>query len=231
MDKITVANVIYEDNHLIAIHKPAGVPTQDDPSGDVSLDVLVKQYIKEKYNKPGDVYLGMVHRLDRPVEGLVLFARTSKAASRISALFRERDIQKTYLAIVEHQPPAMSGTLEGYISKDTTLNKSKVFNSQKGDSKLAILDYKHIQEVNGQHLLQVMPKTGRPHQIRAQLAHMGCHIVGDTKYGSKTSFADRSICLLARRLEFIHPVKLTNMEIQSFNPTGRHWLKWSYQGI
>ncbi len=228
---ITAADVIFEDNHIIIVQKPAGMPTQGDESGDTSLFELVQQYIKKKYNKPGDVYLGMVHRVDRPVSGLVMFARTSKAASRLSEMFRERTIEKTYLAIVDTQPLILEDTITNYIWKDKEANKAYCYNKEKNGSKKAVLDYKQVQAVGGNFLLEVKPHTGRSHQIRVQLASIGCPIVGDNKYGSSISLEDRSIALLARRLKFIHPVKKTPLEVVSKTPTGRFWQKFTYQGF
>jgi len=228
---LTSADIIFEDNHIIIVQKPAGMPTQGDESGDTSLFELVQQYIKKKYNKPGDVYLGLVHRVDRPVSGLVMFARTSKAASRLSEMFRERTIEKTYLAIVDTQPLILEDTITNYIWKDKEANKAYCYNKEKSGSKKAVLDYKQVQAVGGNFLLEVKPHTGRSHQIRAQLASIGCPIIGDNKYGSSITLEDRSICLLARRLKFIHPVKKTPLEVVSKTPTGRFWQKFTYQGF
>ena len=228
---LTSADIIFEDNHIIIVQKPAGMPTQGDESGDTSLFELVQQYIKKKYNKPGDVYLGLVHRVDRPVSGLVMFARTSKAASRLSEMFRERTIEKTYLAIVDTQPLILEDTITNYIWKDKEANKAYCYNKEKSGSKKAVLDYKQVQAVGGNFLLEVKPHTGRSHQIRAQLASIGCPIIGDNKYGSSITLEDRSVCLLARRLKFIHPVKKTPLEVVSKTPTGRFWQKFTYQGF
>jgi len=227
---ITKADILFEDNHIIIIQKTSGIPTQGDETGDLSLFEMVQQYIKVKYNKPGDVYLGLVHRVDRPVSGLVMFAKTSKAASRLSEMFREHTIEKTYLAIVANQPPKEEDTLTNYIWKDKEANRAYCYNKEKKGSKKAVLDYKQLQQVGKEYLLEVKPHTGRSHQIRAQLANMGCPIVGDIKYGSKVNVEDRSICLLARRLKFIHPVKKTPLEIVSRTPEGRFWQKFTYQG-
>jgi 23S rRNA pseudouridine1911/1915/1917 synthase len=162
------------------------------------------------------------------VSGLVMFAKTSKAASRLREMFREKQIEKTYLAIVSQSPPKIEDTLTQYIWKDKEANKSYCYNKEKKGSKLASLDYKQIQESGKNYLVEVKPHTGRPHQIRAQLAGMGCPIVGDAKYGSPLPLNDRSICLLARRLKFIHPVKKTLLEVVSLTPTGRFWQKFSY---
>ncbi len=228
--ELTEANVIYEDNHIIVVHKPSGIPTQADESNDLSMLEMTQEYIKEKYDKPGKVYLGLVHRIDRPVSGLVLFGRTSKAASRLSEMFREKTIEKTYLAIVENEPPELEGTLTDYIWKDKDANRAYCYKKEKKGSKWAQLHYRHLQTVNHATLLEIKPMTGRPHQIRAQLASMGCPIVGDTKYGSKIPLNDRSICLVARRLKFIHPVKKEPVEILSLNPEGRFWQKFSLIG-
>lgn len=231
METLLAEDIIYEDNHIIVVNKKAGIPVQGDESGDISLFDIVQQYIKEKYNKPGAVYLGLVHRIDRPVAGLVLLAKTSKASSRLSEMFRERKIKKTYLAICERQPPELEGTIINYIWKDKDANRAYCYDKEKKGSKLAELNYTLLREVNGHFLLEVNPITGRPHQIRAQLSNMGCVIVGDTKYGSKMPINDRSLCLLAWKLEFIHPVKLTKMEIMAPFPANKFWQRFGNKGI
>ena len=229
---LTEKDVIFEDNHIIIVQKPANIPVQGDESGDLSLFEMVQEFIKHKYDKPGAVYLGLVHRLDRPVSGLMMFAKTSKAASRLSEMFREREIEKTYLALVGKRPKELEATLHDYIWKDKAANHAYCYNKAKNGSKLAELSYKVLQEVNQNILLEVKPVTGRSHQIRAQLANMGCPIIGDAKYGSKLPMDEgEGICLIARRLKFIHPVKKQPIEIVSRTPEGRYWKKFNFQTI
>ncbi len=196
--------VLYEDNHIIAINKKSGDIVQGDKTGDAPLSDFVKAYIKKKYNKPGEVFLGTIHRLDRPTSGVVLYARTSKALSRMNEQFREKQVQKTYWAVVDNSPPNTSGTLENYLQKNQKQNKSYVTKNEGG--KHALLEYKLLKKLDNFFHLEIQPKTGRHHQIRVQLAHIGCIIKGDLKYGAKRSNKDASIHLLAQKLEFIHPV-------------------------
>ncbi len=203
--------VLFEDNHLIAVNKPAGYLSQGDKTGDVSMVEAVKAYIKQRYGKPGDVYLGLVHRLDRPVSGVLLFARTSKALTRMNDLFRDREVEKKYWAITAQQPEPIEGKLVGYIYKDAEKNKVKVL--PKADSnrhpgaKKAELSYLVKGRLGNAVLLEVIPHTGRPHQIRAQLSHNGTPIKGDIKYGFSAPNEDGNIHLHSRELNFIHPVK------------------------
>ncbi|RYD80616.1 MAG: RluA family pseudouridine synthase [Sphingobacteriales bacterium] len=224
-------DIIFEDNHIIIVQKPAGIAVQEDESGDVALFDLTLEFIRQKYNKPGNVYLAVVHRIDRPVQGLVMFAKTSKAAARLSEMFRDRTIEKTYLAITAKQPPQLEGTLIDYIWKNTSENRSYCYKKEKKGSKKAELSYKYHQESGKNYLLIVNPVTGRPHQIRAQLSNIGCPIVGDVKYGSHLPLNDRSVCLVARRLKFIHPVKNTELEVVSRTPKGKFWQKFDFNGI
>jgi len=199
-------DVLYEDNHVIIVAKRAGEIVQGDKTGDAPLSDAVKTYIKERYQKPGDVFLGVVHRLDRPVSGLVVFARTSKALTRLSEMFRTRQVQKTYWAIVGNQPPQPEGTLTHWLTRNEQKNMARAYDREVPGSKQAILDYRVIGRSERYWLLEVHLHTGRHHQIRCQLAKMGCPIRGDLKYGAPRSNPDGSISLLARRIEFIHPV-------------------------
>ena len=200
-------DILYEDNHIIAVNKQPSDIVQGDQTGDKPLSEYVKDYIKAKYQKPGEVFLGTVHRIDRPVSGVVLFARTSKALSRLNQLFKDKKIQKTYWALVREQPQAKRGTLTHYLKKNTQLNKSKAWDREVEGSRKAVLDYQVIKKLGYYHLLEVHLHTGRHHQIRVQLAEIGCPIKGDVKYGFKRGNADASIHLHARKVEFIHPVK------------------------
>jgi 23S rRNA pseudouridine1911/1915/1917 synthase len=213
--------VLYEDNHIIAINKKSGDIVQGDKTGDAPLSDFVKAYIKKKYNKPGEVFLGTIHRLDRPTSGVVLYARTSKALTRMNEQFREKQVQKTYWAVVDSAPANDSGTLENYLLKNQKQNKSYV--TKGSDGKHAILDFKMLKKLDNFFHLEIKPKTGRHHQIRVQLAHIGCIIKGDLKYGAKRSNKDASIHLLAQKLEFIHPVKKESITIVAPAPKDRIW--------
>lgn len=208
-------NVIYEDNHIILVNKASSEIVQGDKTGDTPLSETVKQYIKEKYHKPGNVFLGVTHRLDRPVSGLVLFARTSKALSRLNEMFKTKEIKKTYWAIVKNQPPAPAGELVHWLVRNEKQNKSYAYDREVKDSKKAILDYKVIGRSERYYLLEINLQTGRHHQIRCQLAKMGCPIKGDLKYGAQRSNPDGSICLHARRIEFVHPVSKEKMSFEA----------------
>lgn len=215
--------VLYEDNHLIAVNKPAGIPVQPDQSGDLSLEDVVKQYIKDKYAKPGEVFLGVVHRIDRPVGGVVLMAKTSKALSRLNEMFRGNDVKKTYWALVKDRPAEPQGTLEHYIWRDTKKNISRATDKEVKDSKKAILSYRIVASSDNYHLLEIDLKTGRHHQIRCQLAKIGCPIKGDLKYGSPRSNPDASISLLSRRMVFAHPVTKVVVDIAAPVPDDVLW--------
>lgn len=215
--------ILYEDNHIIAVNKYPGELVQADKSGDTALDAEVKQYIKEKYDKPGDVFLGVVHRLDRPVSGVVLFARTSKALARLNKMFQEHTIQKTYWAITKNRPPEESGELIHHLLRDSIKNKSSVHVSPKRGTKEARLTYELIGMTNQYHLLQINLKTGRHHQIRAQLAKIACPIKGDLKYGFPRSNPDGGIHLHARSVQFTHPVTQKDTKIVGSPPNDPLW--------
>jgi len=219
--------VLYEDNHLLAINKSAGVLVQGDETGDEPLVETCKKYIKEKYNKPGEVFLGVVHRLDRPVSGVVVFARTSKALERMNELFRDRQTKKIYWAVVKNKPKEESGTLVHWLVKNEKNNKVTAFAKENKDGQRSELNYKLLKQQSGFYLLEVNPITGRPHQIRVQLASMGCVIVGDVKYGYESPNADKSICLHARQLTFVHPVKKETISIEAPLPRNEVWKLFS----
>ncbi len=215
--------VIYEDNHIIAVNKTCSEIVQGDKTGDIPLSEIVKQWLKEKYDKPGNVFIGVTHRLDRPVSGLVLFAKTSKALSRLNDMFRIGDIKKTYWALVKKQPPADEGELIHYLVRNEKQNKSYAYDTEKPDSKKAILNYKVIGHSDNYFLLEIDLKTGRHHQIRCQLAKMGCPIKGDLKYGYERSNKDGGISLHARKVNFIHPVSKEPIEIIAQVPDDPLW--------
>ncbi len=219
--------VVYEDNHIIIINKASGEIVQGDKSGDTPLADLVKDYIKRKYNKPGNVFLGVVHRLDRPVSGLVVFARTSKALTRLNDMFRNGDIHKTYWAITRNRPPEEEATLTHWITRNTQQNKSYAADRERPNSKKATLRYRLIGCTDNYYLLEVQLMTGRHHQIRCQLAHIGCPIKGDLKYGAQRSNPDGSICLHARRVEFVHPVTKQTIVAEAPLPTLPPWNAFS----
>jgi 23S rRNA pseudouridine1911/1915/1917 synthase len=215
--------VVYEDNHIIVVNKTASEIVQGDKTGDTPLSETVKQYLKEKYNKPGNVFLGVTHRLDRPVSGLVVFAKTSKALTRLNDMFRNGEVKKTYWAIVRNRPQELEGELTNWLVRNEKQNKSYAYDKEVKDSKKAVLCYKTIGHSQNYHLLEVDLKTGRHHQIRCQLAKMGCPIKGDLKYGSPRSNPDGSICLHARRIAFVHPVSKESIEIEAPVPSGNLW--------
>ena len=214
VQRITEKDVLYEDNHLIAINKMAGVLVQGDQTGDTALSESLADFLKKKYKKPGNVFAGVIHRLDRPVSGLVLFAKTSKGLARMNDVFKNRQVKKTYLCLVEGRVNDISARIESYLKKDGKKNKS--FSSQKEskDSKKAILEYEVLQHLDRYTLLKVNPETGRHHQIRAQLSSIGHVIKGDLKYGAKRSNDDASICLHAYELSFLHPIKKEEVTIR-----------------
>jgi len=221
--KKDIPAILYEDNHIIIVNKRTSDLVQGDGTGDEPLDDIVRSYIKEKYNKPGDVFLGVVHRLDRPVSGCVVYARTSKALSRLSELFRTREVRKTYWAIVSERPPSEEGSLSNYLKKNETQNKSYVYATEVKGSKLAELSYRVLARSEKYYLIEVDLQTGRHHQIRAQLAAAGCPIRGDLKYGSKRSNEGGGISLHSRRVSFVHPVKNEKISVEAPLPDDRIW--------
>jgi 23S rRNA pseudouridine1911/1915/1917 synthase len=218
-----MVEVLYEDNHLIAVYKKPSDLSQSDKTGDAALDSEVKKYISDKYNKPGEVFLGVIHRLDRPVGGVMLFARTSKALQRLNEIFRTREVKKTYLAVVNERPPDDEAVLTHFLKKNEKQNKTYVYDTEVKGSKKATLSYKLAGRSERFFLLEIELHSGRHHQIRAQLAKIGCPVKGDLKYGYPRSNDDGSICLLARRLEFIHPVRKEKMSITAHFPQGDVW--------
>ncbi len=215
--------VLYEDNHLIAINKKAGDISQGDKTKDPPLAEFIKQYLKEKYNKPGNVFLGVVHRLDRPVSGAIIFAKTSKALSRLNEMMRKNEMQKTYWAVVKNLPENPKAELIHFLKKNETANKSFAYNKEIKNAKQAILNYNLIASINNYHLLEVKPATGRHHQIRVQLAAINCPIKGDVKYGFDRGNEDGSIHLHARKIELMHPVKNEMISIIAPPPTETVW--------
>ncbi|NTW23724.1 MAG: RNA pseudouridine synthase [Lentimicrobium sp.] len=219
----SLPEILFEDNHLLIVNKRPGDIVQGDKTGDLPLTEHLKLYLKEKYNKPGEVFLGLVHRLDRPVSGAVIFARTSKSLTRLTTMVKEHEITKTYWAIVDKLPEPAEGTLINYLKKNESQNKSYTVNEGISGSKRAELNYRLIASGKTFHLLEINLITGRHHQIRAQLAAIGCHIKGDLKYGARRSNPDGSISLHARYLEFTHPVSKLTIKITAPVPASVEW--------
>ena len=215
--------VVYEDNHIVVVNKTSSEIVQGDKTGDTPLSEMVKQYLKEKYNKPGNVFIGVTHRLDRPVSGLVVFAKTSKALPRLNEMFRNGEVKKTYWAIVKECPKETEGELVHYLVRNEKQTKSYAYDKEVKNSKKAVLHYKLIGHSQNYYLLEVDLKTGRHHQIRCQLAKMGCPIKGDLKYGSPRSNPDGSICLHARTVQFVHPVSKEMIRLTAPVPEGNLW--------
>ena len=215
--------VVYEDNHIIVVNKTSSEIVQGDKTGDTPLSDIVKQYLKEKYNKPGNVFIGVTHRLDRQVSGLVVFAKTSKALSRLNEMFKNSAVRKTYWAIVKNRPEKDEGELVHFLVRNEKQNKSYAYDREVPHSKKAILHYRVIGQSENYYLLEIDLKTGRHHQIRCQLAKMGCPIKGDLKYGFPRSNPDGSICLHARKVCFVHPVSKENIELEAPVPEGNLW--------
>jgi len=215
--------ILHEDNHVIVVNKKSSDIVQGDKTGDVTLPDKIKEYLKEKYNKPGNVFCGVVHRLDRPTSGAVIFARTSKALERLNKQFREKETNKVYWALVDKKPETLAGKLVHYLRKNENQNKSYISNEQTPGAKLAILNYKYLRSSDKFHLLEIELETGRHHQIRVQLASIDCHIKGDLKYGAKRSNEDGSICLHARKISFLHPTSKEMIEIVAPVPESTLW--------
>lgn len=215
--------VVYEDNHIIIVSKDSGEIVQGDKTGDEPLSETVKRYIKTKYNKPGNVFLGVVHRLDRPVSGLVVFAKTSKALSRLNDMFRNGDVHKTYWAVTHGYPPAEEDTITHWIVRNEKQNKSYAYDHEVSGSKKAVLHYHVIGRTDNYTLIEVRLLTGRHHQIRCQLSKIGCPIKGDLKYGARRSNPDGGISLLSRRVEFVHPVSKQNIIAEAPLPADAVW--------
>ncbi|MDR0895112.1 MAG: RNA pseudouridine synthase [Prevotellaceae bacterium] len=215
--------VVYEDNHIIIVNKTASEIVQGDKTGDVPLSEIVKQYLKEKYQKPGNVFVGITHRLDRPVSGLVVFAKTSKALARLNEMFKVGAVKKTYWAIVKETPQPEEGELVNYLVRNEKKNRSYAYDNEVPDSKKAVLHYRLIGESQNYFLVEVDLKTGRHHQIRCQLAKIGCPIKGDLKYGYPRSNSDGSICLHARYIRFVHPVSGLDISVEAPVPSNTLW--------
>ena len=215
--------VVYEDNHIIVVNKTASEIVQADKTGDTPLSETVKQYLKEKYQKPGNVFIGVTHRLDRPVSGLVIFAKTSKALTRLNEMFRTSEVKKTYWAVVKNAPKEPEGELVHYLARNEKQNKSFAYDKAVSYTHLTLPTYRLIGHSENYYLLEVDLKTGRHHQIRCQLAKMGCPIKGDLKYGAPRSNPDGSICLHARKVRFIHPVSKELIELEAPLPEGNLW--------
>ena len=216
-------DIVYEDNHLIIVNKSAGELSQSDHTRDLSLVDKVKNYIKTKYKKPGNVYLGLVNRLDRPTSGLVIFSKTSKSLARMNKLLKERKIKKIYHAVTEKSPNPKKGTLINFLKKNQIKNKSFIVNENELKSKKAILHYTLIKKLKNFFLIEIMLETGRHHQIRSQLANIGCVIKGDVKYGAKRANKDKSICLHAKNIEFIHPITKAKISLDANPPKSNIW--------
>lgn len=215
--------VVYEDNHIIIVSKSSGEIVQGDKTGDIPLSEIVKQYIKEKYQKPGNVFLGVVHRLDRPVSGLVVFAKTSKALTRLGNMFRDSEVHKTYWALTKDSPKKQEGTITSWLVRNEKQNKSYSYDHEVKDSKKAILNYQVIGRSDNYFLIEVNLLTGRHHQIRCQLSSIGCPIKGDLKYGAQRSNPDGSISLLSRKVEFVHPISKLLISVEAPIPEDNVW--------
>lgn len=227
MSIITENDILFEDNHLIAINKRGGDIVQIDDSGDKSLEIMVNEFLTKKYNKPNGAFVGVIHRLDRPVSGMILFAKTSKSLDRMNKAFHDRKVKKTYLAVVKERPPHKSGKLINWLLRDRKKMITKAYDREVKNGSYAELDYEVIGQLEGYYLLKIDPLTGRTHQIRSQLAFMGCPIVGDNKYGYPRGSLRRTICLHSRGLAFKHPVKEEDMVVLAPLPQDGFWDKFN----
>lgn len=223
MTTVDTVRVIYEDNHIIALNKRPSDIIQSDKTEDTCLSDILSQYLAKKYNKPGNAYVATVHRIDRPVSGIILYGKTSKAASRLSNMFRLREVTKTYWAVVENPPPRTEDSIVNYLKKNSDRNKSYVYHQPRDGAKKSELSYKYVGAGDKYHFVEIYPKTGRHHQIRTTLSDIGCPIKGDIKYMSKRTNPDASVCLHARKLEFIHPVKKEPISIVAPPPENPLW--------
>ncbi len=215
--------VLYEDNHIIIVNKASSEIVQGDKTGDKPMSEMVKEYLKEKYNKPGNVFCGVTHRLDRPTSGVVVFAKTSKVLPRLNLMFKDNEVGKIYWAIVQNRPISDTGTLTHYLVKDERKNKSSAYDTEKSNTKKAIMHYSLIAQSDNYFLLEVQLETGRHHQIRVQLAKIGCPVKGDLKYGAKRSNRDGSISLHARGISFVHPVSQNKIDLIAPVPDDNLW--------
>ena len=222
--------VIYEDNHLIAVNKDTGILVQSDSTGDTPLVELVRKYIKKKYNKLGNVFCGIIHRIDRPVSGVVMFAKTSKGLERMNKLFKDKKITKTYWALIKDRPPQEEDQLKNWLLKDPEKNRTKVISKEKKAAQLAVLNYRILGKINKYYLLEVSPITGRQHQIRVQLAKIGCPIKGDIKYGYPEKNKGGGIHLHAKEVSFIHPIKNEKIRITARSPEEVTWRDYRHLG-
>jgi 23S rRNA pseudouridine1911/1915/1917 synthase len=227
MSVITENDVIFEDNHLIAINKRGGDIVQVDDSGDKSLEIMVNEFLTKKYNKPNGAFVGVIHRLDRPVSGMILLAKTSKSLDRMNKAFHDRKVTKSYLAVVRERPPHNAGKLTNWLLRDRKKMVTKAYDREVKNGSYAELDYEIVGHLDGYYLLKITPLTGRTHQIRCQLAYMGCPIVGDNKYGYPRGSLRRTICLHSRSLAFTHPVKEEEMLIEAPLPVDGFWEKFN----
>jgi 23S rRNA pseudouridine1911/1915/1917 synthase len=218
-----ITRPLYEDNHLIIVNKPAGYLVQGDKTGDLPLNEIVKEYIRVTYKKPGAAYLGTVHRLDRPASGALIFAKTSKALSRMNKLFVDHDIEKKYWILTEEMAKEPEAKLTHYLVKDKNRNYTKAYTEQKKSTKKSVLNYTLKRSINGIQLYEIFLETGRPHQIRAQMAKIGCPVLGDVKYGAKKVLSDANIALHCRSLRFIHPVSKEEVFVKAALPNHQVW--------